>query len=151
MKKELKLRQVEGDTELLACHAVMVELRPHLHDPNVFARQVMRQRERGYRLLAAWDKDRPVGLVGYRLQENLMYGEFMYVDDLVVLQDYRRDGAGTQLLSAVRAYARKLGCRYFTLDTGLSMALAQRFYYRQGLLGRGMCFSEPLFGDESAS
>jgi GNAT superfamily N-acetyltransferase len=148
MHRELELRQVDDGAELLACHAVMAELRPHLKDPSAFVRQVMRQQQHGYRLLAAWDKDRPVGLVGYRVQENLMYGQFTYVDDLIVLQGYRRDGVGAQLLSAARAYARESGCRYFTLDTGLSMALAQRFYYRQGLLGHGMCFSEPLFYDE---
>jgi hypothetical protein len=30
------------------------------------------------------------------------------------------------------------------LDTGLHMALAQRFYFRQGLLAKGMHFVEPL-------
>jgi len=37
-----------------------------------------------------------------------------------------------------------LGCKNFVLDTGLHMALAQRFYFRQGLLARGMHFVEAL-------
>jgi hypothetical protein len=39
----------------------------------------------------------------------------------------------------------KQSCRHFVLDTGLHMALAQRFYFRQGLLAHSMGFSETLF------
>jgi len=73
-----------------------------------------------------------------------MYGRFVYVDDLVVDKTFRSDGVGARLLSMARAYAREMGCRHFALDTGLHMALAQRFYFRQGLLARSMGFSETL-------
>jgi GNAT superfamily N-acetyltransferase len=106
----------------------MIELRPHLKDAGSFIRQVMRQREHGYRLSAAWRDARIVGVIGYRLQENLLYGRFVFVDDLVVHQEFRRDGIGARLLSVARAYARETSCRHFVLDTGLHMALAQRFY-----------------------
>ena len=62
----------------------------------------------------------------------------------------RSDGVGAQLLSAARAYARETSCRHFVLDTGLHMALAQRFYFRQGLLAHAMGFSETLFDADGA-
>ena len=87
----------------------------------------------------------------YRLQENLLYGRFVFVDDLVVQQEFRRDGVGARLLSVARAYARETSCRHFVLDTGLHMALAQRFYFRQGLLAHAMGFSETLFDADGAA
>ena len=145
MGRDIELRSIEQLADIGACHAVMMELRPHLKDADSFIRQVMRQREHGYRLSAAWCDGRIVGVIGYRLQENLLYGRFVFVDDLVVHEEFRRDGVGAQLLSVARAYARETSCRHFVLDTGLHMALAQRFYFRQGLLAHAMGFSETLF------
>lgn len=150
MGRDIELRSVEQLAEIGACHSVMMELRPHLKDAGSFLRQVMRQREHGYRLSAAWHGDRIVGVIGYRFQENLLYGRFVFVDDLVVHQEFRRDGVGARLLSVARAYARETSSRHFVLDTGLHMALAQRFYFRQGLLAHAMGFSETLFDTDGA-
>jgi ribosomal protein S18 acetylase RimI-like enzyme len=144
MSRDIELGSIERQADVAACHPVMMELRPHLNDADSFIRQVMRQREHGYCLSAAWCAGRVVGIVGYRLQENLLYGRFVYVDDLVVDEEFRNDGVGARLLSMARAYAREMSCRHFVLDTGLHMALAQRFYFRQGLLARSMGFSEAL-------
>jgi GNAT superfamily N-acetyltransferase len=144
MGREIETKNIEQLADVGACHAVMLQLRPHLEDADSFIRQVMRQREDGYRLSAAWCEGRVVGAIGYRLQENLLYGRFVFVDDLVVHEAFRRHGVGAKLLAVARAYARETGCRQFVLDTGLHMALAQRFYYRQGLLAHAMGFSEAL-------
>ena len=108
---------VETETDCLASFAVMQQLRPHLTDAASFAAQVQRQR---------------------------LYGKFIYVDDLVVDATLQRRRLGEQLLGRVRAETRARGYRYLVLDTGLHMALAQRFYFRQGLLPRGMHFSQDL-------
>lgn len=137
MNRDIRLRHVEEAAELAACYEVMKELRPHLRDADSFVQQVLRQGQQGFRLLAAAHGDQIVGLAGYRLQENLMYGRFIYVDDLVLRHGYRCDGVGALLFPAARYRAREIGCRHFTLATGLHMALAQRFYFRQGLLAHG--------------
>lgn len=124
--------------------ALMRELRPHLRDSLAFTEQLARQQRQGYCLLGAWQGEQVVGLIGYRSTENLLYGRFIYVDDLVVDPRLRQHGVGAMLIDAVREEARQQGCRHFVLDTGLHMALAQRFYFRQGLLARGMHFVQPL-------
>jgi GNAT superfamily N-acetyltransferase len=143
---DTSLRFVHLDTpdSLLPAFDVMRQLRPHLTDARAFAAQVARQNAEGYRLLAASDAGRVIGLAGYRTLTNLLYGRFIYVDDLVVDGTLQRGGVGAQLLDAVRQIAREAGCAHFVLDTGLHMPLAQRFYFRNGLLARGMHFVEPL-------
>jgi ribosomal protein S18 acetylase RimI-like enzyme len=136
-----ELRQAESDAELAACFPVMRELRPHLSDAAEFVQRVRRQQADGYRLLAAWRGDAPVGLAGWRVQENLIRGRFCYVDDLVVTEFGRRSGLGARLLDAVAVEARALGLQRLVLDTGLDNLLGQRFYFRYGMLPAALRFA----------
>ncbi|VCU72046.1 Acetyltransferase (GNAT) family protein [Pigmentiphaga humi] len=139
-----RLSPIDSDGDYQACFGVMRELRPHLADAAAFAAQARRQGRQGYRLLAAWQDDQVKALAGYRLQESLLYGRFLYVDDLVTAADTRRHGLGGKLIDALREEARGQGCAYLVLDTALGNALGQRFYFRQGLLAAGMHFRQPL-------
>lgn len=139
-----QLSLIDSDQDYQACFSVMRELRPHLTDAAAFAAQVRRQAAQGYRLLAGWQGEHVKGLAGYRVQENLIYGRFLYVDDLVATADARRRGLGATLIDALREEARQQDCANFVLDTGLANSLGQRFYFRQGLLAVGMHFRQAL-------
>ena len=141
---DFRIGQIDSDQDYAACFSVMRELRPHLIDAVSFTAQARRQAAENYRLLAIWEGDQVKGLAGYRLQENLMYGRFLYVDDLVTTADARSIGLGGKLIEALREEARSQRCAYFVLDTALDNAMGQRFYYRQGLLARGMHFCQRL-------
>jgi GNAT superfamily N-acetyltransferase len=65
----------------------------------MFIAQVVRQRLKSYRLLGAWDADQAVALAGWRLQENFVYGSYLYVDDLVARPESRGRGLGSRLLA----------------------------------------------------
>lgn len=138
------LQHLDSEDAYEASFELMRTLRPHLASPVAYVAQLARQAGQGYRLLAAWNGERIVGLAGYRELENLLYGRFIYVDDLVVSPDLQRSGVGGRLLGAVRDEAVQRQCDHFVLDTGLHMPLAQRFYFRQGLLARGMHFTQNL-------
>lgn len=138
------LRHIDNDQDCIACYAVMRELRPNLNGQAAFVGQFRRQSKEGYRLLAAWQGERVVALAGYRLQENLLYGRFAYIDDLVVAAGARSQGLGQQLIEAVREEAKRHRCDRLVLDTALSNAFAQRFYFRQGLLATALHFVEAV-------
>ncbi|SEA64868.1 GNAT family N-acetyltransferase [Paraburkholderia sartisoli] len=144
MAPVMELRELDNPVLQQRGFALMRELRPHLTDPIAFGEQLARQYMHGYRLLGACMGEQIVGLIGYREMENLLYGRFVYVDDLVIDTGERQRGLGATLVTAVRNEATRLGCQHLVLDTGLHMALAQRFYFRQGLLARGMHFVEAL-------
>jgi GNAT superfamily N-acetyltransferase len=142
MPSQVEIKNIESGADMEASFSVMKELRPHLSDCATYIAMIELQRTQGYRLLAAWCDGAIVGLAGYRLQDNLIYGRFIYVDDLVVTASLQRTGCGERLLQAARLQAIALHCKHFVLDTGLHMMLAQRFYFRQGLLAQGMHFVE---------
>lgn len=138
------LRHADNDAALRACFPAMRELRPDLPDVDSFIAQVARQAAQGYRILAAVDHGTVLGLAGYRIQENLIYGRFLYIDDLVTVAEQRSTGVGAALIDAVRAQARGQGCARLVLDTGLANARAQSFYFRNGLLSAAMHFTQAL-------
>ena len=89
-------------------------------------------RHDGYQILAYWDERRAVAVAGYRLQENLVHGQFLFVNDLVTLPDMRGMGLGAALLRELGEAARVAGCGRMVLDTGASNVRAQSFYRREG-------------------
>lgn len=138
------LEHLDNEQALRTSFELMRVLRPHLVNCADYVEQLVRQTQQGYRLLAALDGEQIVGLAGYREMENLLYGRFIYLDDLVVSPALQRSGLGGRLLDAVRNEAVRQQCDHFVLDTGLHMPLAQRFYFRHGLLARGMHFTQSL-------
>lgn len=138
------LQHLDSHDAWQACLPLMRELRPHLTSAADFTARLDRMHAQDYRLLAAMDGGHAVALAGYRMQENLIYGRFLYVDDLVVHPTRRGDRWGARLLDALEDHARDTSCAKLVLDTGLSNALAQRFYFRQGLLTSAIRFSKPL-------
>jgi len=138
------LQHAETDADLAACFAVMQQLRPHLRSSDDLIARVATQRQQGYRLLMLKDRERPVALAGYRMLDNLIHGRFVYVDDLVTDAGERGRGHGERLVEALREIGRSGRCAKLVLDTGLANALAQRFYFRVGLLAQGLHFSGAL-------
>jgi len=140
LSSELEVRVV-GEADIVACFVLMRMLRPHLSSEAEFIERWHRQSEQGYSLLAFWRDQRPVALAGFRVQENLVHGRFLYVDDLVTDESERRNGHGARLLDRLKAEGRARGCRKLVLDTALDNTLAHRFYYRQGLLAASLRFN----------
>lgn len=145
--EDFVLRHAENDDDLRACFPVMRQLRPHLLDEADFSQRLRRMASQHYHLLAVWKGSTPLALAGYRLQENLIYGRFLYVDDLVSAAGHRGRQFGARLLAELRQVAARENCEKLVLDTGLSNALAQRFYFRQGLLTEAVRFASTLAKD----
>lgn len=137
----------ETEAEIDACFEVMVELRPHLlrHE---FVARVTRQAGSGYRLVRARapseEADEVVAVAGFRLGENLAWGRFLYVDDLVTRERWRSRGYGEGLLRWLRGFARSVGCNELHLDSGRQRTSAHRFYERVGLRFTSLHFAENL-------
>jgi GNAT superfamily N-acetyltransferase len=138
---ELILCHAESDNAVASCFPVMALLRPAIASADELVRRVARQRRSGYRTLAAWRHDTPVALAGYHVEENLIHGRFIYLDDLVTMEGERHGGIGARLLVAVGSHGREQGCQRLAIGTALDNVLAHRFYYRQvwWRVGSGLC------------
>ena len=139
----MKIRQAGTDKEVAACYPVMRELRPHISE-NEFVNRVRRQEKDGYSLMLVEVDNDIVAIAGFRIGENLAWGRFLYVDDLVTTAKHRSKGFGAKLLSWLRDYAIAENCRQFHLDSGIHREGAHRFYEREGMSKTGIHFAQPL-------
>ncbi len=120
------------DTEITACYPVMRELRPHIAAED-FLYRVRSQQGAGYRLVCMQGSTGVVAVAGFRVVENLAWGRFLYVDDLVTLPEQRSKGYGAKLLAWLKDQAAQEGCQQLHLDSGIQRKQAHRFYEREGL------------------
>ncbi|WP_342621126.1 GNAT family N-acetyltransferase [Rhodoferax sp. GW822-FHT02A01] len=140
----LTIRTVNDAAVVRSSFPLMAQLRPELADAAAWVSYWQRQSERGYRLAGLYVEDELKALAGYRIQENLVHGQFMYLDDLVTDVGARGQGHGEALVGFLRAEAERLGCNKLVLDTPLSNQLGHRFYFRCGLLATSLRFVEPI-------
>ena len=118
--------------ELERCFPVMAQLRPHLK-LHQFTRCVRRQQKQGYQLVFLEEGSDIQSVAGFRILEFLVYGKFLYVDDLVTREAVRSKNHGGKLFDWLVALARKQQCVEFHLDSGVQRFGAHRFYLRKGM------------------
>jgi GNAT superfamily N-acetyltransferase len=122
-----RLALASNEMDIRRCCSVLRQLRSHLEE-SAMVDQIVRQQAAGY-LLAYVESDQVIrSVAGFRYSENLAYGKFMYVDDLVTDSDDRSQGFGKLLFDWLVAAARERGCEVLALDSGVQRFGAHRFY-----------------------
>jgi GNAT superfamily N-acetyltransferase len=133
----------ETDAELRRCYPVMAQLRPHLEEEE-FLDRVRRLRSGGY-LLAFLEVHGTIrSVAGFRIQERLVRGLHLHVDDLVTDQAYRSQGYGDELFDWLLARAREAGCGHLELDSGVQRFAAHRFLFRREMHIGAFHFTMPV-------
>ena len=120
------------EQDIRRCYPVLRQLRTHL-DESALVKQVVRQQAQGYFLAYLESEGEIRSVAGYRFSENLFYGKFMYVDDLVTNLQDRSKGFGQILFDWLVAEARTKQCDRLALDSGVQRFGAHRFYLRKGM------------------
>ena len=128
-----------------ACYPLLRELCETL-GPEDYKARLADAMTQGYRLARAMDAGggAAVGVIGYRLWKDLIYGRSLFVDDLVVTAARRGEGIGAALLRHAEAVAREEGCTALRLLSGLQRTDAHGFYEAQGLHKRGHTFVKAI-------
>lgn len=98
--------------------AALAELRPDVED---LPQHILEQQEAGYRLAGViiGGQASAVAVAGFRVTTKLSWGRHLYVDDLVVREDFRGNGHGRALMHWLVDQARHDGCGDLHLDSGV--------------------------------
>ena len=139
----MNIRIATTDAEIAACYPVMRELRSHIAEDQFLSR-VRSQESSGYRLAFLEEAGSVVAVAGFRIGENLAWGRFLYVDDLVTRASHRSNGLGSRLLFWLREQAVKEGCVQIHLDSGIQRKDAHRFYEHAGMKMASLHFVENI-------
>jgi GNAT superfamily N-acetyltransferase len=125
-----------GETHL--AHQAMRELRTAFESEHEFVERVDGVlRPAGYRLVGAFVPDRAPAMTvaGFRVDDSLAWGHYLYVDDLSTVPSARRQGHAGALLEWLMEEGRRLGCGQLHLDSGTGPERfdAHRLYFSHGL------------------
>ena len=118
--------------EILRCYHLVAQLRPHLKEAE-FLKRVERQFKDGYKIAFLEDQGHITCLAGYRFLQNLAWGKFLYVDDLVTDERKRSKGYGQQMFAWLLKQAKAEHCDELHLDSGVHRFGAHRFYLASGM------------------
>jgi len=94
----MKIQEMISTLEIEKCFDVFLELRPHLKDAKTFVNQVILQQQEGYGIAYVIEAGAIAGCVGYRQMITLAWGKILYIDDLIVREEYRSKKYGSGLL-----------------------------------------------------
>jgi len=125
----IALAQTESQIE--RCFPLIVELRPHLTPQELVSRVQRQQRLYGFCLAYLEAAGEVKAVAGFRVLENLAWGRFLYVDDLVTLPSARSQGYGDTFFDWLIEQARMESCDELHLDSGVQRFDAHRFYLRR--------------------
>ncbi|MBV9468708.1 MAG: GNAT family N-acetyltransferase [Abitibacteriaceae bacterium] len=134
----------QSDSEIERCLPVMRELRPHLTDDTFVARVRQQESLGGFNLVYLEDAGEVKAVAGIPIMENLAWGKFLYVDDLVTAAAERSKGYGDALFDWLVGYARQQECQQLHLDSGVQRFDAHRFYLRKRMSINCHHFALPL-------
>lgn len=131
-----QVRELDA-SETRRASAALLELRPNHGSLEAISARIDAQRATGYRVAAAFDGDEEdaAAVAGFRVGENLAWGRFLYVDDLITRAAARGRGHADAVMGLVAEIAAREGCGELHLDSGVGPDRqdAHRFYFRHGM------------------
>ncbi len=114
-------------------------LEPH-QDPAQIAERCAEMRQAGWFCIGAFQGGTLQAMAGISLRTHLFSGRVAFVENVVVLDEYRGRGHGRLLMAWIEEFARGRGCRMVTLDAYQKNLPARAFYERLGYDARGVHF-----------
>jgi GNAT superfamily N-acetyltransferase len=128
------IREVpEGETHRVA--PALLELRTDAGPLERLIERVDSQRASGYRVVGAFedgDEDAQA-VIGFKVTENLAWGSYLYIEDVVTRASGRGKGHAPAVMSWVLDAGRTAGCASVHLNSGTNRRGAHRFYFNSGL------------------
>ncbi|ELY98688.1 acetyltransferase [Natrialba chahannaoensis JCM 10990] len=124
---DVKIRELESESEWLGAFPVIKQLRTHL-DEDQYLSYLEQMTADGYRLFGLFSDDDLAAVAGVDILTNMYYGRHLWVFELVTDADHRSRGFGEQLFRYLVEWAENKGCEKIALSSGLQRDEAHRFY-----------------------
>ena len=122
-----EIKELITKAEWLKSFSVMKQLRSNLNEES-YIKSVEFLSQNGYKLFALFIEEKIVAVAGLNIMYNLVYGKYVWVQDLVTDCDHRSNGYGKKLLTYLQTWAKENGCNVVALSSGLQREDAHSFY-----------------------
>lgn len=135
-----RVKILSNDREIAASFSIMQQLRPHLKEETYLQRIRNLEKKHEYRLVAVLTQNNIVALAGFRIAENLAWGKYLYIDDLITDEKNRKKGYAQMLFEWLVKKAIAQHCQELHLDSGVQRFDAHRFYLKNQMMIRSHHF-----------
>ena len=140
----MEIIELKNSTQLKQGFTILKELRPKLTFQDYLDLYNKASDRDSFCLVGVFEKNHCTAVMGYRILYDFVHGKHLYIDDLVVSEQYRSKGTGTQLLNYAEKIAKKNHCAGLRLCTGIDNHLAKKFYERNNWLAKSIAFKHSL-------
>ncbi len=89
-------------------------------------------RDSPYRCIGGFAGERLVAICGMWPGTKFYCGKYIELDNLFILEEYRRHQLGHRLFQWIEQLARQEGVEALMLDTYVTNTASHKFYYREG-------------------
>lgn len=140
----MAFQEVTTPRQFEIAYALMKELRPHIDWQNFIALHDAAKKHDAYTMVAQFEGERAIGVMGYRVLYDYVHGKHLYIDDLIIAAEARSRGLGKTFLQYAEVIAQKKGCAGLRLCTGTENEGGIRFYQREGWTLRAHAFKKKV-------
>lgn len=123
------VKQAISPDDILKCRRAIQALRPKLTD-DLYQEAVRHTLADNRMMVFVEENDEAAAVAVFEYGYNLFRGNYIYIDDLSTLPEYRGNGYAGQLVDWIMDYAQREGYEEVHLDSGVSDARtdAHRLY-----------------------
>ena len=142
MKSQFVIKEL-SKAEMLLQLPLINQLSPDIKQKD-YERMLDEMLKQGYRVIGVFDKNKCIGVSGFRTGTKLYSDKYLEADNVVIDKNYRSKGIGKLLMDWLEAEAKRNRCKTIMLDAYVENFSGHKFYYREGFITRGFHFLKKL-------
>ena len=127
----MELQEQLTEAQIIANYPLLQQLYPEVLREEYIER-VQQLICQGYHQTGLFDGKRCIGFMGYHIGIHITCGRFLYIDDLVIDNDYRGRALAKKLLKWAEKVANNLEVRTILLDSLIERNVPYELYVREG-------------------
>ncbi|HEX5002808.1 MAG TPA: GNAT family N-acetyltransferase [Bacteroidia bacterium] len=125
--------------KLLRCKKVLFDFRPQLNESN-YMEVLQKLHDNGSVIVYTEENEIATSVAIFETGFKIHRGNYLYIDDLATLPEYRNKGYAAALLNWIELYARDRNIDQIHLDSGVHRHDAHRLYLKRGYIISGHHF-----------
>jgi len=141
---EITIKNLSTKEEMLAAYPLVAQMYTKMSEEEFSAALDQMIKLNNYKMVAAFEGDKMVGVSGYWFAFMLYCRKYLQVSNLVVDKEIRSKGIGKQMMKFFEEKAKKEGCQKVVLDSYTENKKSHSLYFKGGYYIRGFHFIKDL-------
>ncbi|MBT5827289.1 MAG: GNAT family N-acetyltransferase [Alphaproteobacteria bacterium] len=134
-KYKISFIEIKSNQDIGKTYEVMKQLRNNLNKNDYISNiNTMRAHQKSYTLIGAFLENQYIAAVGFSYDCRLSVGNMIYIEDLVVDENYQNLGIGKELMGYVEMVAKKKNIKTLVLDSAVHRKAAHKLYNKLGFV-----------------